>query len=108
FKMVTLNNTLEFPGQIQWDGTYITIEDQVASDVYGYTCKGTTCTLERTVSLTGALDCAQTWIANGYVFCAEAGNNDVEVYDYPAGGDAAATLGGNLDLPLGIVSLSAQ
>lgn len=41
-------------------------------------------TLKGTVSLSGSSDCDQTWIARPYVYCADGGNLDGEVYRYPA------------------------
>lgn len=108
FKMLTLSNSVEFPGAVQWDGKYITVGDQDVQIVYGYTCSLATCTLERTVSLSGSSDCVQTWIAKGFLFCADAGNDDVEVYNYPAGGSPIALLTYGSDFPMGVVSLSVR
>jgi hypothetical protein len=88
---------------VQHDGKYVTIGDQEAHAIDGYTCSGTSCTLERTVSLAGSSDCVQTWIGKGDVFCPDAGNEAVEVYSYPAGGAPIATLTGAGILPIGIV-----
>jgi hypothetical protein len=68
FKAVTLSNTIEFPGGMQWDGKYVTLNDQEAHVIYGYTCSGTSCTLKRTVSFSGSSDCVQTWIWQGRRF----------------------------------------
>ena len=87
---------------MQWDGTYVTVFDQDTSETYQYTVSGTTATLKNTVQFTGASDCAQTWIVKGLVYCGDAGNNDGEVFKYPAGGSAIATLTGNFDFPLGV------
>ena len=97
---LSTSNTVEFPGQVQFDGKYVTVNDQEAHAIYGYTCSGTTCTLEQTVALTGSGDCDQTWIAKGYVICPDAGNGDGEIYKYPAGGSIVATLTGSFDEPL--------
>jgi hypothetical protein len=96
--------SVEFPGNVQFDGKYITVNDQEGHAIYGYTCSGTSCTLERIVSLNGASDCDQTWIAKGYVICPDAGNNGVEIIKYPAGG-IIAHLGGSegFSEPLGSV-----
>lgn len=107
FKALTLSNSVEFPGAVQYDGTYITVNDQEAHNIYGYTCSGTSCTLEQTVSLSGSSDCVQTWIAQPYVYCPDAGLGEGLVYKYPAGGSPVATLTG-LYLPLGAVSLRAR
>jgi hypothetical protein len=104
FEKITPSNTVEFPGSVQWDGTYLTVTDQEADAMYQYTVSGTTATLKGTVSLSGSSDCAQTWIATGVVYCADAGTNDGEVFKYPAGGSAIATFTGSFDLPLGTVA----
>jgi hypothetical protein len=60
--------------------------------------------LKGTVSFSGSNDCAQTWIASGVVYCGDAGNNDGEVFKYPAGGSPIAVFTGNFDEPLGVVA----
>jgi hypothetical protein len=102
---ITTSNTVAFPGSVQWDGTYLTVEDQQANAIYRYRISGTTAMLKSTVTLTGSSDCAQTWIASGVVYCADAGNDDGEVFNYPAGGAPVAVLKGNFDEPLGTVAV---
>ncbi|MFY9884064.1 MAG: hypothetical protein WAK15_04735, partial [Candidatus Cybelea sp.] len=58
-------------------------------------------TLESTISIAGASDCAQTWIVKGFVYCGDDGGAG-EVYKYPAGGSPVAVLTGNFDFPLGV------
>ncbi|MGC2407421.1 MAG: hypothetical protein WA431_13520 [Candidatus Cybelea sp.] len=105
FKTLTLSNSVGFPGAVQYDGTYITLLDQEAEAIYGYTCKGTICTLKRTVSLSGASDCVETWIGVGAVFCPDAGLNESTVYKYPAGGSSIATLSGSGNVPNSFVEV---
>ena len=95
---------MEFPGSVQWDGQYLTVTDQGAELIYQYTISGTNAMLKGTVSLTGSSDCAQTWIATGVVFCADAGNDNGEVFSYPAGGSPIAVFTGNFAEPLGTVA----
>jgi hypothetical protein len=102
---ISTSNTIELAGSIQWDGTYVTVTDMAASAMYRYTVSGTKATLEDTVRLAGAGECTQTWIANGIVFCADAGNNGGEIFKYPAGGSAIAKFKGKFDLPLGTVAV---
>ena len=104
FETIQTSNSPEFPGSVQWDGTYLTVFDQDKSLVYRYTVSGTKATLKSTVSLSGAGDCAQTWIVQGLIYCGDASNGDGEVFSYPAGGSAIATLTGSFDLPLGMVA----
>ncbi len=104
FVTIKTSNSPEFPGSVQWDGTYLTVFDQLANAVYQYTVSGTTATLKNTVQLTGSSDCAQTWIVKGLLYCGDAGNDDGEVFKYPAGGSPIATFSGNFDFPLGVVA----
>jgi hypothetical protein len=104
FVTITTSNTVEFPGSVQWDGKYLTVTDPEADAIYRYAVSGSSAMLKGTVLLSGASDCAQTWIVRPYVYCADAGNNDGEVFKYPSGGSPIATLGG-LDFPFGVVSL---
>ena len=106
FESVSLPNTLQFPGSVQWDGKYIAVTDQLTNDVYRYTIADYAAKLDSTVSLGGASDCADTWIAQPYLFCADAGNGALEVYNYPAGGASIATLATSSNLPLAVVQVS--
>jgi hypothetical protein len=101
---ITTSNTISFPGSVQWDGKYVTVEDQRANEIFRYTISGTKATLKSTIMLKGASNCTQTWISSGYVLCADSGNDDGEVFKYPAGGAVSAVLKGNFDIPLGTVA----
>ena len=104
FKTITTNNSVQFPGSVQWDGTYVTVFDQLANETYQYTVSGTKATLKGTVSYVGAGDCAQTWIVKGLVYCGDANAGDGKVFKYPAGGEALAVLGSGLPEPLGVTA----
>jgi len=104
FVTISTSNAPEFPGSVQWDGTYLTVFDQLTNQLYQYTVSGKTATLKGTVQLNGASDCAQTWIVKGLLYCGDAGNNNGEVFKYPAGGSPIAVFTGNFDFPLGTVA----
>jgi hypothetical protein len=104
FQRINISNMVEFPGSVQWDGTYLTVVDQVANRVNQYTVSGTKATLHGFVSLQGSSDCAQTWIVKGLIYCGDAGNDNGEVFKYPAGGKPIATFRGSFDSPLGVVA----
>jgi hypothetical protein len=87
-------------GDIQWDGAYLTIG--CTGGICRYRVIATKAILKGTVPVSG---CTGYWIARPYVFCADAGSNDGEVFKYPAGGSPIATLTGSFDEPLGVVSL---
>jgi len=106
FTAVTLPNTIEFPGGMQWDGKYVTLNDQEAHDIFQYSVASDVATLKGTVSLSGSSDCVQTWIAKKLVYCPDAGNQNATVYAYPSGGSSIATLSGSFDTPIGAVSIS--
>jgi hypothetical protein len=105
-KAVTIktSNSPFFPGSVQWDGTYVTVFDQDTAKTYQYSVSGTTATLKGTVSYSGVSDCAQTWLVKGLMYCGDAGNDQGEVFKYPAGGSAIATFTGNFDTPLGVTA----
>jgi hypothetical protein len=105
FVTIKTSNSPEFPGSVQWDGTYLTVFDQFTSETYQYSVSGTNATLKNTVQLSGAGDCAQTWIVKGLLYCGDAGNGDGEVFKYPAGGSPTATFTGSFDLPLGVTAV---
>ena len=104
FKTIATSNTVEYPGSVQWDGTYLTVLDQLANKMYRYTISGTKAKLKGTVSFSGSGDCAQTWIVPGIVYCADATNDAGEAFKYPAGGSIIATFTGRFDVPLGTVA----
>jgi hypothetical protein len=105
FKTIATSNTVQFPGAVQWDGTYLTVFDQDTNSTYQYTVSGTTATLKHTIQYTGSSDCAQTWIVTGLIYCGDAGNENGEVFKYPGGGSPIAVFTGNFDLPLGATAV---
>ena len=104
FETITTSNTVQFPGSVQWDGRYVTVFDQFANATYRYAVHGAKAALQGTVSLSGSSDCAQTWLAAGIVYCADAGNNDVEIFKYPTGGTAIGALTDGVNFPLGVTA----
>jgi hypothetical protein len=48
---VSLNQTIGWPGSVQWDGKYVTVQDGNTNIIYGFTMSGSTGTLKRTVTL---------------------------------------------------------
>jgi hypothetical protein len=104
FVTITTSNSPQFPGSVQWDGTYLSVFDQGTAEAYQYTVSGTAATLKNTVQLSGSSDCAQTWIVKGLLYCGDAGNDNGEVFKYPAGGSPLAVFTGNFDTPLGVTA----
>jgi hypothetical protein len=48
---VSLSQTIGWPGNVQWDGKYVTVQDENTNILYGFTISGSTGTLKRTVKL---------------------------------------------------------
>jgi hypothetical protein len=104
FEAIATSNAVAFPGSVQWDGTYVTVLDQLDNAMYRYAVSGTKATLKGTVSLSDSGDCAQSWIVTGLVYCADAGNDDGEAFKYPAGGSPVATFTSSSNLLLGVTA----
>jgi hypothetical protein len=106
FKAVTTSNSIVFPGEMQWDGKFVTLNDQSGHAIYQYACASDACTLDGTVALNGTSDCVQTWISGKLVYCPDFPNEDTVVFKYPAGGSSIATLTGSYDGPIGSVAIA--
>jgi hypothetical protein len=99
---ITLNVIPEFPGGVQWDGTYIVVGDQDAETLYGYTISGSSGTEKRSTVLDDMEDCDQFWIQTNKVYCGSVEGAEELVYAYPAGGSPIKTITG-LGEPIGAV-----
>lgn len=100
FHIVTGISGGGFPGDIQWDGTYVA----VAADGFigRYSISDYQATLEGEVMLPGGA-CTEFWIAKSKFVCPDAGDENATVYAYPKGGPPLYTWTGNFDLPIGAV-----
>lgn len=100
---ITLSQKLEFPGAIQWFDKYLAVGDQEAGAIYHFAIHGTNAKEIGTTELGGSSDVVQFYIQKPYVAGADAGNEDVELWKYPAGGPIFKTLQGSFDLPIGLI-----
>jgi hypothetical protein len=92
FSAVTLNKAIAFPGPVQWDGSYVAVEDQeLAGEIDRFKIVGFKGRLKGTV---GVLDCGALgwWIARSTLVCAgksaSDGSVDLYYYAYPKPGSA--------------------
>ena len=92
FTNITLNVSIEAPGGIQWDGTYVAVVDQQASPsvIYHFTISGSNGTEVGSTTLTRSDDLQQFWIQGGSVISPQ--GTVVYFYDYPAGGEPIHTI----------------
>lgn len=119
---ITLNQTVNFPGAIQWDGKYLTVGDQQyrsthRSAIYQVVVSGSTASVQGVTKLNSSCDVSEFWIpklgsGNKHpqgtkVVAPDLCLNDVQIYHYPAGGPATKTLG-SVQSPTGATVSVAQ
>lgn len=89
---VPLNQVINFPGAVQWDGKSISIGDQLASSgesvAYEFRMSGSTGTRTHVTPFKGSKDVVQFWIDKRTTadFGPDAGAAQVGVYKYAVGG----------------------
>ena len=99
-KPITLTGgNVAFPGNLQWDGSHITIGDRDNAVIYQTVGAG----IVGSTPLTGSSDIVGYFIDGASVICPDAGNASVEAYNYPVGGTPIGTLTG-FDRPDGAVA----
>ena len=103
FESIKLSHTLEFPGGIQWYDGYLALGDQEAGAIYHFAINGTNAKEIGATELGGSSDVVQFDIQRPYLVGADAGNADVALWKYPAGGSPKKVINGQSDLPIGVV-----
>jgi hypothetical protein len=98
---LTLNQSVEFPGDVRWDGKHIAVGDQQTSTIYQFTISGSLGMRVGSTPLRGTSDTVGFWIARPTVIGANAAGN-VLIWNYPAGGAAKKMLYGQ-DTPVDAV-----
>jgi DNA-binding beta-propeller fold protein YncE len=104
FTDITLDQSIEFPGAVQWDGKRLAVGDQDASVIYRFAISGSTGHLESTVPLGGAIDVFQFWLPrlsggarDDRVVGADHGDKyyigDIGFWKYPQGGSPVEIIG---------------
>jgi hypothetical protein len=112
FTDITLNQTINVPGGVQWDGKYVAVEDQGAgyhgSTIYQVSVSGSAGTVVGTTSLGGSSDVIQFWIQGKKVIGPNTGSSpNVMFWKYPAGSTAIKTITG-FEEPVGVTVSSAS
>lgn len=104
-KPITLNQHISVAGQVQWDGTYLAIEDLSNPVIYQFRVSGSAANRVGTTHLmgTGSMG-AQSWIQAGTVIVPFGANthspNQVGLWNYPAGGTPAKVIRKHLSTSL--------
>jgi hypothetical protein len=60
---LTVDQAIEYPGGMYWDGQYLAVGDQDARAVYEFSISGSSATLENTTSVQSAQDLFEFWIS---------------------------------------------
>jgi hypothetical protein len=97
---VTLSKSPQNCGTVQWDGKYITFDDETNGTVYRYTFSGTTGTEVGDTTLNGSSEVDGSWISGKMVVAPQQGSADALIYKYPAGGASVMKITG-LTQPFG-------
>jgi hypothetical protein len=99
FETITLHPNIQ-PGGFQWHDNYLAV--QGSRGIYHFAIHGTKGKEIGFTPLDGGSDIVQFWIQGRYVVGADAGNENAEMWKYPAGGPVFKTLSGSFDLPIGV------
>jgi hypothetical protein len=96
---ISLNGTIDFPGGVAWDGSYVAVGDQYyqgehTSAIYQLSVSGSAGTVEGTTTLTGTCDVLQFAIATKTVVAPDDCSSSAGYYNYPAGGSPTKTVSG--------------
>jgi hypothetical protein len=92
---VNLSKSINWFGQVQWDGAHITLEDEPASAVYRLKVSGSTALVVGTTRLSQWTDTqpAQSWIQNQTIIQPNgASATEIRFWPYPAGGKPSKTV----------------
>jgi len=85
---IAVDQTLQSPGSVQWDGTYMTVGDNKAQIIYRFTISGSQGTVVGTTQLDGVPGSGlQWWIAGNTVISTYWRPTHMFFWSYPAGGN---------------------
>jgi hypothetical protein len=98
---ITLNQSFEYAGAVQWDGKYVAVGDDEAQKIYQFTISGSAGTLEGSTDL-GNADSVYQWVIDGKK---AVGSDDIPstvwYWHYPAGGPAIKSIAKDVFHPVG-------
>jgi hypothetical protein len=98
FETITLDPNEQ--GDMQWHDDYLAVRG--SGGIYHFAIHGTKGKEIGFTPLGGSSDVVQVWIQGAYVVGADVGNEDAEIWKYPAGGPIFKYLHGQFDLPIGV------
>jgi hypothetical protein len=102
FTNISLNESIGYPGGVQWVGTYVAVENQDTDVIYQFTLSGSGGTEIGSTTLNGTCDVPTFWIKGKTVVAPDECNIFVGLWNYPAGGAPTKTLN-DFSQPVGAV-----
>ncbi len=106
FRNVKLDQPIQSPGGVQWDGKHFAVIDTIASVIYEFAIKGKKGTEVGSTPLVAAANVIQFWIQQSKVVGPESSGADAGIWDYPSGGAVKKTIGGLDDPQAATISAS--
>jgi hypothetical protein len=104
-KRITLNQMIEYPGGVQWDGQHIAVGDYRTGIIYQFAIKGSSGKETGSTTLTDGEGTNQFWIdgdkviAAGYIYQSYYDTQHfIGVWNYPAGGAPTQEISGYANL----------
>jgi hypothetical protein len=105
---ITLDQQIQFPGGVLWDGTYVAIGDQATAEIHRFAISSGHGTQKGLLHLDSIKYPGQFWIQGTRVMADDAASGDVLFWPYPHGGRPKQRITGMRD-PIGVtVSLATQ
>jgi hypothetical protein len=117
---ITLDQSIEYPGGVAWDGKYVAVGDQDTNNVYAFAISGSAGTLMATTALQNVYDVTEFWIPKlgtgtiprqyNHLVGADFGSNvrgrenpgQVALWSYPSGGAPLRTNASGSNHPVGV------
>jgi hypothetical protein len=100
FKKISLNQSIQYAGAVQWDGAHVAVGAAEANVIYQFTISGKKGTEVGSTPLMDASNVVQFWIQGSTVIGADAAAGDVGFWNYPQGGSPTKTITGFVE-PIG-------
>jgi hypothetical protein len=103
---IGINQSIRYPGGVQWDGTHLAIGDQYylsgPSVVYEFSISGTEASRVGTTQLSDSCDVLQFWVDGKRLIAPDDCSPYVKYFAYPAGGDSTKSIS-DASQPVGVV-----
>ncbi len=97
FVNITLNQTINTPGAVQWDGKHITVGDATAGVIYQLKISGSSATVVGSTTLGSSDGVFDSFIDRGTIIGPNVYSGNAMFWSYPAGGSPTKTLTGFID-----------